>query len=137
MERIVLHPSSRQLYRKLAFCLSVLGIGAGLLMLKLRSLIGWGLVALGGGYALVILRSLGEETEHLVIDDSGIRDSVLPVGTISWDEIRSATVQQIGSAAVVALEVRDPERFIRRLPAARQFIAGRRWNRAHLAELLG
>ena len=123
MERIVLHASSRQLYRKLALCLSVLGIGVGLLMLKLPSLIGWGLVALGGGYALIILRSLGEETERLVIDDSGIRDSVLPVGTIGWDEVQSATVQQIGSVAVIALQMRDPERFIRRLPATRQFIA--------------
>lgn len=123
MERIVLHASSRQLYRKLALCLSVLGIGAGLLQLGLPSLLGWALVALGGGYALVVLRSLGEETERLVIDDSGIRDSVLPVGTIGWDEVQSATVQQIGSVAVIALQMRDPERFIRRLPATRQFIA--------------
>ena len=45
------------------------------------------------------------------------------MGTIGWDEIRGASVRLIGSVRVVALEVRDPERYIRRLPAARQFIA--------------
>jgi hypothetical protein len=123
IERIVLHASPRYRYRKLAVGLSVLGIGAGLLLLELPAWIGWTLVALGGGSALFQLRALGEETERVVIDDSGIRDSMLPVGTIGWDEIRGAAVQEIGSVAVVALRVRDPERFIRRLPPARQFIA--------------
>ncbi len=81
------------------------------------------MVALGVIYALVQLRSLGEEIERVVIDDAGIRDSILPVGVIGWDEVRGATVQSIGSVQVVALQLRDPERFIRRLPGARQFIA--------------
>ena len=37
--------------------------------------------------------------------------------------VRGAEVRKIGSASVVALDVRDPERFLRRLPPARQFIA--------------
>jgi hypothetical protein len=80
-------------------------------------------VLVGGAYALVMLRALGEETERVVIDDSGIRDSALPVGMIGWDEVRGASVQEIGSVRVVSLKVRDPERFIRRLPPSRQFIA--------------
>ena len=123
MERIVLHASARHLQRKLALNLGVLAIGAALLALDLVRWLGWGLVALGGGYSLVLLRALGEETERVVIDDGGIRDSMLPVGTIGWDEVRGASVQEIGSTPVVALQVRDPERFIRRLPPARQFIA--------------
>ena len=70
-----------------------------------------------------MLRALGEESERVVIDDAGIRDSALPVGTIGWDEVRGAEVRQIGSVQVVALDVRDPERFLRRLPATRQSIA--------------
>ena len=80
-------------------------------------------LALCGLYALLQLRALGEEQERVVIDDSGIRDSMLPVGTIAWEEVRGATVQQVGSVEVVALQLRDPERFIRRLPATRQAIA--------------
>jgi hypothetical protein len=123
MERIVVYASRRHLFRRFAWCLSLLALGAGLVTADLVRWLGWGLMLLGGGYALVLLRALGEETERVVIDDSGIRDSSLPVGTIGWDEIRGASVQEIGSVRVVALQVRDPERFIRRLPASRQFIA--------------
>jgi hypothetical protein len=123
MQRIILHASHRYHYRKLAVALTVAGVGAALLALGRWREIGWGLVALGGIYAVLQLRALGEENERLVIDDSGIRDTMLPVGTIGWDEIRGASVQEIGPTPVVALQVRDPERFIRRLPPARQFIA--------------
>jgi hypothetical protein len=123
MERIVLHASPRYLYRKLATGLVGLAIGAAILLLQLSPQLGWGMVALSGIYALVQLRSLGEEVERVVIDDGGIRDSILPVGVIGWDEVRGASVQSLGSVQVVALQLRDPERFIRRLPGARQFIA--------------
>jgi hypothetical protein len=123
MERIVILASRRQMFRKLAWCISLLGIGGGLLAAGLVPWLGWSLVVLGGGYSLVVLRALGEDNERLVIDDSGIRDSSLPVGTIDWDEVRGASVQEIGHVPVITLEVRDPERLIRRLPATRQFIA--------------
>jgi hypothetical protein len=123
MERIVVYASRRQAYRKLAVCAALLGVGAALLAARAARELGWGLVLLGGIYAVVLLRALGEETERVVIDDAGIRDRLLPVGTIGWDEVKGASVQQIGSARVIALQVRDPERFIRRLPAARQYIA--------------
>jgi len=99
MERIILHTAPSYFHRRIAVAIAV------------------------GLYALLQLRSLGEEQERVVIDDSGIRDSMLPVGTIGWEEIRGASVQRVGSVEVVALQLRDPERVIRRLPPARQFIA--------------
>jgi hypothetical protein len=123
MRRIVLHPSPRQLYRRLALAFIGLMIGAVILLLQLSPRLGWGMVALSSIYALVQLRSLGEDVERVVIDDAGIRDSSLPVGVIGWGEVRGASVQSIGSVPVVALQLRDPERVIRRLPGARQFIA--------------
>jgi hypothetical protein len=122
MERIVLHVSPRHLYRKLAVGLAGLASGAAILLLQLPTQLGWGMVALSGSYALLQLHSLGEEIERVVIDDAGIRDSILPVGVIGWEEVRGASVQSIGSVEVVALQLRDPERFIRRLSGARQFI---------------
>jgi hypothetical protein len=123
MERIVVHASPRHMLRKLVWCLSLLAIGAGLLVAGRVRWLGWVLALVGGGYSLVLLRALGEEKERLVVDDSGIRDSALPLGTIGWEEVLGASVQQISGVSVIALELRDPERLIRRLPATRQFIA--------------
>jgi len=123
MERVIIYAARRHIYRKVGFCLGLAVVGGGLIAVHLVPWLGWTLAALGGGTALLLLRALGEDTERVVIDDSGVRDSLLPVGTIGWDEMRGASVQNIGGTAVVALEVRDPERFIRRLPAGRQFIA--------------
>ena len=68
MERIVVHGSRRRMLRKLAWCLSLLGIGIGLLSAGLIRWLGWGLIVLGGGYGLSMLRALGEDEERLVID---------------------------------------------------------------------
>ena len=133
MERIVVHGSRRRMLRKLAWSVSLLGIGAGLLAAGSIRWLGWTLILAGGGYGLLVLRALGEDEERLVIDDSGVRDSALPVGTIGWDEIRGAVVRDISGVSVIALELRDQERFIRRLPATRQFIA----RKAHEAGLPG
>jgi hypothetical protein len=122
MERIVLHTASRYLYRKLTVALA--GLAVGLVILRLGfTTPGWITVAVSAIYGLLQLRSLGEEQERVVIDDSGIRDSLLPIGLIGWGEVRGASVQKVGSVDVVALQLRDPEPFIRRLPPARQFIA--------------
>ena len=122
MERTILHTSPRYLYRRIAVALAV-GLGVRTALLRLHLPAGWVVLALSGFYALFQLRSLGEEQERVVIDDSGIRDSMLPVGVIGWVEVRGASVQQVGGVKVVTLQLRDPERFIRLLPKARQFIA--------------
>ena len=123
MERIVLHASPRHIYRRLALGLVGLAAGAAILRLHYSARLGWGIATLSGIFALLQLRSLGEEVERVVVDDAGIRDSNLPVGLIGWSEVRGASVQRVGSFEVVVLELRDPERVIRRLPAVRQLIA--------------
>jgi hypothetical protein len=123
MIRIVLHASRRSVYRKIVYGVVALAAGAALLWMGIVDPLGWAMVGIGGAYAIVALRSLGEEAERIVIDDSGVRDTLLPVGIISWNEIIGASVQQVGHVPVVALELRDPERVIRRLSPPRQLLA--------------
>jgi hypothetical protein len=122
MQRIVVVAARGPVYRKLVVAAAMVAAGIALERAEVAA-IGWALAALGTIWALLLLRSLGEERERLVIDDAGIRDTLLPVGTIGWPEVTGASVRRLGSVAVVALDLRDPERFMRRLPATRQFIA--------------
>jgi hypothetical protein len=122
MQRIVVVAARGPIYRKLVVAGAMVAGGIALQQAEVAAL-GWTLAALGGIWALLLLRSLGEERERLVIDDAGIRDTLLPVGTIGWSEVTGGTVQRIGSVPVVVLALRDPQRFVRRLPATRQFIA--------------
>lgn len=133
MERLVLRTARRHIYRRLAFCIAGVGVGAALASISWTSWLGWAVVVIAGVPGLILLRGMGEDTERIVIDDAGIRDSHLPIGIIGWPEIKGATVQTIGGTKVVNLELRDPERFLRRLPAPRQFIA----RKAHEAGLPG
>jgi hypothetical protein len=122
MQRIVVVAARGPVYRKLVVAGAMVAAGLALERAEVAAL-GWALVALGGIWALLLLRSFGEDRERLVIDDAGIRDTLLPVGTIGWPEVTGATVRRLGNVAVVVLDLRDPERFMRRLPATRQFIA--------------
>lgn len=122
MERLILRTARRHTLGKLAWCTVGVGIGAALASMGL-TWIGWAVLLITGIPALLLLRSLGEYTERIVIDDTGIRDTQFPIGVIGWSEIQAATVETIGGTKVVSLELRDPERVIRRLPPARQFIS--------------
>lgn len=122
MQRIVVVAARGPVYRKLVVAAAMVAAGIALGRAEIAAL-GWTLAALGGIWALLLLRSLAEERERLVIDDAGIRDTLLPVGTIGWPEVTGASVRRLGSVAVVMLDLRDPERFLGRLPATRQFIA--------------
>ncbi len=123
VQRVVVYAARGPVYRKLAGALVVLGAGAALLQARILPAAGWALVGIGALYGMLLLRALGEDRERVVIDDAGIRDTTLPVGTIGWDEVRNASVQEIGRIRVVVLEVRDPERFIRQLPRGRGLLA--------------
>ena len=122
MQRVVVVAARGPVYRKLVVAAAMVAGGIALQRAEIAAL-GWTLAGLGGIWALLLLRSLGEERERLVIDDAGIRDTLLPVGTIGWSEVTGATVQQIAGVPVVELGLRDPELFVRRLPVTRQIIA--------------
>jgi hypothetical protein len=122
MQRVVVVAARGPVYRKLVVAAAMVAAGIALQQAEVAA-VGWTLAALGGIWVLLLLRSLGEERARLVIDDAGIRDTLLPVGTIGWSEVTGATVQQIAGVPVVVLDLRDPERFVRRLPPTRQFIA--------------
>ena len=58
----------------------------------------------------------------VVIDDSGVFDRRLGVGTIAWGDISSAGITWIGNQRCISLWVRDKEQYLSRLSAPRAWL---------------
>jgi hypothetical protein len=116
MEPLVIRASRSKAILLFAGCLAFAGGGVAMLLTTERSpdqrLIGGACVLFFGGGALVALRQLFDSRPRLVIDDSGILDSTLGVGTIPWSEILDARVQSIQGNDFICLSVRNPEMWI-------------------------
>ncbi|HZR36829.1 MAG TPA: rhomboid family intramembrane serine protease [Nevskia sp.] len=62
---------------------------------------------------------------RLVIDDDGIHDHLLRVGTIPWSEIVGAKMRTVNSFCFIALELREPELWLRRMSPLRRWLMSR------------
>lgn len=74
---------------------------------------------------LVIRRAL-DTRPLIVIDEKGIDDRRLGLGTIAWRDIRRAYSRSLGGASFICLEFADPERTLSRLPFLRRAL-GQFW----------
>lgn len=71
--------------------------------------IGWmSIIFFGSGIPLFI-RKVSESKPRLMINDQGIFDRTLGVGTIPWGEITGAYIKSIKDNDFICLELRSPE----------------------------
>ena len=107
-----------------------LGLGAAALV----GLVWWrgpspALVALG--VLLLIasaaaLRRTRDPRPLIVLDDTGIEDLRLKLGTLAWRDIRRAYACSLKGATFICFEFHEPERYLGRLPWF-QRVAGQLW----------
>ena len=70
---------------------------------------GWmSIIFFGSGVPLFIVRMF-DSRPRLVIDEHGINDRTLKVGTIPWSEITGAYVKSISGNDFICLQVRNPQ----------------------------
>src|SRR5262245_60448735 len=82
-------------------------------------------VALVVALPLAIRRSL-DTRPLIVIDENGIADRRLALGTIAWRDVRRAYARSFEGATFICLEFFEPDRYLERLPIL-QRTAGRLW----------
>jgi len=92
MERLVLRTARKHIYGKLAICLAAVGVGAALVSIELTSWLGCGRDRWSS--RVDAAAGLGEDTERIVIDDAGIRDSHLPLGILRIAELISRRARE-------------------------------------------
>jgi len=65
--------------------------------------------------AATFIYQLADKRPRIVIDDSGIYDRMLRIGTIAWEDIDGAYVQRVESQPFVCLRLKDEEKYIGKL----------------------
>jgi hypothetical protein len=106
----------------------------GLAAAALLGLIWWrGLSPATGAMGALLLIALALSVRRardprplLVIDDTGIADLRLKLGTLAWRDIRRAYACSLKGATFICFEFHEPERYLGRLPWF-QRAAGQLW----------
>ncbi len=107
-----------------------LGLGAAALL----ALVCWrGLSPATGAMGALLLFAMAAVVRRardprplIVIDDTGIADLRLKIGTLAWQDIRRAYACSLKGATFICFEFYEPERYLRRLPLL-QRVAGQLW----------
>lgn len=115
----------------LVVCLTLVAIGVRTLLAPRAILprsdliLGTTLVVGFGILAVVAARAVLDRRPRLVIDDSGIADRTLGLGTIPWTAIRAARPFAQRNFPVLCLELHDAAGWTRRLSPLRRVLARR------------
>jgi hypothetical protein len=91
--------------------------------------LGWCAVICFGLGALVFLRRLLDVRPRLVLNSRGVYDRNLRAGRIPWQDIAAVWRLSVHDNEFLALELRAPEKYLRRLSRWRRWLAraNRRW----------
>ena len=117
---------SNSRWRYLVLLCVSLGFVAGGVFILLQdqgAWVGWGSVVFFGACSVVFVWQLVDSRPRLIINDDGILDRTLGVGSIPWSEIQGAFIRSIDGNDFICLEVRDPERYRLRLSPVRRAMA--------------
>lgn len=82
--------------------------------------LGWMWVAFFGAGVLFFAKQLLDDRPRVVLDEIGVFDRTLGLERIPWSEIAGAYVRSAQGSAFVCLELRDADRWTRKLSRTRQ-----------------
>ncbi|HEV7732470.1 MAG TPA: STM3941 family protein [Candidatus Binatia bacterium] len=122
--RLVVRSSPWRYLLLLAVSLGFVAIGVTLVVAAGHPVVGWLNLIVFGVAAATFLWQIVDRRPRIVIDERGVFDRTLGVGVIPWSDIVGAEIRAITGTTFVALELRDPTRFTRRLPALQRAMTG-------------
>jgi hypothetical protein len=123
VERIIIAASRTRwlIYFTMACCF----IAAGILLLALHQnpLVAWLNILFFGAGGVVFALQLVDRRPRIVIDDQGVLDRTLKVGTIEWADIRGVFLKRSQGQPFLCLELADPSKYTARLsPLLRRMV---------------
>jgi hypothetical protein len=98
----------------IAFACAALGVVG--IVLAHRSVVAWVVAIVGGAAALIAAWEFHDRRPRLVIDDRGVLDRRLAVGTIAWDDIQDVHVKRVNGRPQLCLDLPNAAKYTSRLP---------------------
>ncbi|MHC1743251.1 MAG: STM3941 family protein [Syntrophobacteraceae bacterium] len=101
----------------LLLLLSVAFVAAGVLLVLVSPAkwVGWMNIVFFGACAAVFIWQILDSRPRLTIDESGVNDRTLGLGTIPWEDIEEAYVQSISGNDFICLRLRNADAYFERL----------------------
>ncbi len=81
-----------------------------------HSVVAWVIAIVGGAGALIAAWEFHDRRPRVVIDDDGVLDRALAVGTIAWDDIRDVRVTRVNGRPQLCLDLPNAAKYTSRLP---------------------
>jgi hypothetical protein len=122
MDRVILKSSRWHILLLLMLSLAFVVAGA-FIVWRENALAGWTAIVFFGACAIVGIWQFIDGRPRLVIDQKGIWDRSLGIGTIAWADIDGAYVMSVAGNDFICLELREPERFVPRLSPVRRALS--------------
>jgi len=116
MVAIVIGPSRRHWLLVAGLASSAAVVGALTIAANHRSVIGWGLVVVAGACAAFGGWQFYDARPRVVIDDRGILDRTLAIGTIPWDDVEGVRLKWLHGHPHLCLDLRNSAKYTERLP---------------------
>jgi hypothetical protein len=98
-----------------ALALAALGVAG--VVISHRSVVAWALVVVGGACGLTAAWEFHDRRPRVVIDDRGILDRALAIGTIPWHDIQDVHVKRVSGRHQLCLDLSNAAKYTSRLSA--------------------
>ncbi len=121
MEKLIIKNARRKNLPLLLACIAFVAIGV--IMLVRGQWFGWITILFFGSCLLVYVWQIIDARPRLVIDERGVLDRTLGIGRIRWSDIEHAYVVSLSSADFICLELRNSEKYLRRLSKVKRALA--------------
>ena len=102
---------------------SIAFVIAGIGMVSQGKMFGWlAILFFGAGIPIFIWQIL-DARPRLIIDEQGVLDRTLGVGSIAWSDVEAAYMRSISGNDFICLELKNPEKYMQKLSNVKRAMA--------------
>lgn len=116
MHPVVIGAARRHWASIAVIALACAALGVVGVIITRHSVVAWLMTIAGGAAGSIAAWEFHDQRPRVVIDDHGVLDRALAVGTISWNDILDVHVKRVNSRPQLCLDLQNAAKYTSRLP---------------------